>query len=360
MTKGKETAPDQAIDAWWEVNVEEARAMVSQAIKVGFRRTIMLWGQRGLGKSSLVAQASNENSAHLVDKRLSQMDPSDIRGVMMGSLDPKSTVARWLLNPDFFPDTKGKRLALLLDEFTHAPDMIQKAAYEVAWDHSIGGVKLPEGTVVILASNRESENAGINSLDLPMQRRAIHLYVKFDAQVFLDYATLKSAFHPLVLSYLKDHPSKINVPRKEVDAEWLGEPLPASWEVVSDIIRSFPWDMAQKMVTGAVGPGATSDFVAWSETAGTLTPLIDRVCAGADETAQEMSMQFFVCTSLVERLRMDAKLATRILDYSIAIKDQFAETGGVMLLQAVRANRDALKNSSSWRDTIRFYKNILA
>lgn len=356
MGSAKNTDGGSLADAWNLVNMGEAYEIIRDAIEAGFNRTIFTWGPRGTGKSSIWAQAAADAGAYLIDRRLSQMDPADLRGVLMGT--PGERLAKWLLNPDFFPDTGGKRLVILLDEFNHANDLLQKAAYEFAWDHSIGGTKFPEGTVVGLAGNRESENANVTPLDKPMQRRAIHLYTRFDYPVFFDYAMKRGQFHPLVLGYLKERPDKAFAPI-DADLEFYGEPLPASWEVVSDILRTYKRNI-DKLVAGAIGVGEAIEFMAWCATAGELTPLIDAIEGGEDKTATEMSQQFFVCQSLIERFRRNPKLATRILDYSIAIKTKFPEMGGVMIGGSHMANRDAIKASRSWKSAMATYARYIA
>lgn len=357
---------------WNEWTIAQIYTMLCKAIKTGFRRTIFIWGQRGVGKSAVVDQAVKFCDAYLVDRRLSLLDPADVRGVMMPDKDAVvvhvnvsqiAQLAKWLLNPDFFPDTKGKRLVIFLDEFNHANEMCQKAAYELAWDHSIGGVKFPEGTVVILAGNRESENANVTTLDRPMRRRAIHCYARFDFKAYWAYA--ETRFHPLVTAYHKENPGKVNQPIDNDQVEFYGEPLPASWEVVSDVLRTFTEDEgSDRLIAGTIGTGAATEFVAWCKTAGKLTPLIDSIWNGSDKTADELSQQFFVNQSLVERFRNlegkeRPKYATRILDYAEATKKEIAELNSVMIQTAKTVDWDALRKSESYKKVMKSYYKVM-
>jgi len=356
MARAKDEKASVVADAWNLVHMKEVYEIAHDTIMAGSRRTIFVWGHRGIGKSEVIRQATADADAVLVDRRLSLMDPADVRGVMMGQ--PGQKLAQWLLNPDFFPDTKGKRLVIFLDEFNHANDLLQKASYELAWDHSIGGTAFPEGTVVILAGNRESENANVTPLDKPMRRRAIHLYARFDFETFWNHALNRGQFHPLVLGYLKERPDKAFAPI-DADVEFYGEPLPASWEVASDVLRTYKRN-TDKLLAGTLGVGEAVEFAAWCATAGHLTPLIDAVEGGEDKTAPEMSQQFFVCQSLVERFRRKDKMAKRILDYAIAIKKDFPEMGGLMIQSAYGANRDALKATASWKPAMTAYARYIA
>ena len=45
------------------------------------RRPLFLWGPPGIGKSELVADIAAELGGYMIDLRLGQMEPTDIRGI---------------------------------------------------------------------------------------------------------------------------------------------------------------------------------------------------------------------------------------------------------------------------------------
>ncbi|MFZ4600297.1 MAG: AAA family ATPase, partial [Terrimicrobiaceae bacterium] len=45
------------------------------------KRPLFLWGPPGIGKSELVADIAAELGGHMIDLRLGQMEPTDIRGI---------------------------------------------------------------------------------------------------------------------------------------------------------------------------------------------------------------------------------------------------------------------------------------
>ncbi|HXK56171.1 MAG TPA: AAA family ATPase, partial [Gammaproteobacteria bacterium] len=47
----------------------------------GHHTPVMLWGPPGVGKSQMVAQVARRHSVAMIDIRLSQMEPSDLRGI---------------------------------------------------------------------------------------------------------------------------------------------------------------------------------------------------------------------------------------------------------------------------------------
>ena len=49
--------------------------------ETGHHTPVMLWGPPGVGKSQMVAQVAETNNIPVIDIRLSQMEPSDLRGI---------------------------------------------------------------------------------------------------------------------------------------------------------------------------------------------------------------------------------------------------------------------------------------
>jgi len=47
----------------------------------GHHTPVMIWGPPGVGKSELVAQVARHHDVPLIDIRLSQLEPSDLRGI---------------------------------------------------------------------------------------------------------------------------------------------------------------------------------------------------------------------------------------------------------------------------------------
>ena len=60
---------------------------------------VMLWGPPGVGKSQMVAQIAAKHKAPMIDIRLSQMEPTDLRGIPFRVND----VVEWAI-PSMLPD----------------------------------------------------------------------------------------------------------------------------------------------------------------------------------------------------------------------------------------------------------------
>ena len=62
----------------------------------------MIWGAPGIGKSSIVAQTAEEHKMEMIDLRLSQLAPTDLRGLPVAD----NGVSRWY-PPEFLPPMVG-------------------------------------------------------------------------------------------------------------------------------------------------------------------------------------------------------------------------------------------------------------
>jgi len=54
---------------------------LSQMAKQRIRCSVMIWGPPGVGKSSIVEQVATANGMQIIDLRLSQLAPTDLRGL---------------------------------------------------------------------------------------------------------------------------------------------------------------------------------------------------------------------------------------------------------------------------------------
>ena len=62
-----------------QVTSQQARRSLLKAFKK--QRPVFLWGPPGIGKSELVADLTEELGGYMIDLRLGQMEPTDIRGI---------------------------------------------------------------------------------------------------------------------------------------------------------------------------------------------------------------------------------------------------------------------------------------
>ena len=142
-----------------------------QSTQYGHHTPVMLWGAPGVGKSQMVAQVAARNHVPLIDIRLSQMEPSDLRGIPF----LKGDIVDWAI-PSMLPDQKRHGVAgiLFLDEITSAPPSVSAAAYQLILDRSLGEYKVPDQWAIIAAGNRQGDRGVTYTMPAPLANRFSH------------------------------------------------------------------------------------------------------------------------------------------------------------------------------------------
>jgi len=134
----------------------------------GHHTPVMIWGPPGVGKSQLVAHIANQHSVPLVDIRLSQLEPTDLRGIPFRS----EGLVEWAV-PRMLPDIDrhGSKGILFLDEITSATPAVSAAAYQLILDRCLGEYQVPEGWVIFAAGNRQGDRGVTYSMPSPLANR---------------------------------------------------------------------------------------------------------------------------------------------------------------------------------------------
>lgn len=146
--------------------------------------TPFIWGNHGLGKSSLVNQVSVENGWGFIDLRCSQLEASDIRGLPNPGEDgrthylPPADMPVGDLTLDQIGEELGKvpddgdieaerqyyiklqsmqrrfqRGVLFIDEVNRAQDDVLQAIFQLVLDRRVGQYVLPPGWCIVAAGN---------------------------------------------------------------------------------------------------------------------------------------------------------------------------------------------------------------
>ena len=136
------------------VTAEQARRLITKCFDK--KRPVFLWGPPGIGKSEVVAAIAEEKQGLMIDLRLAQMEPTDLRGIPYYNKD--TGLMDWAPPIDLPSEETASEypvVVLFLDEMNSAAPSIQAAAYQLILNRRIGKYKLPENVVVIAAGNRE-------------------------------------------------------------------------------------------------------------------------------------------------------------------------------------------------------------
>ena len=221
------------------------------------QRATMLWGSRGVGKSSIVHQVAAHHGVPLTDLRLTTLEPVDIRGAIYADERQGRTV--WF-PPEFLPGPDDPAGILFLDELTAADPRLQVSAYSLILDRRAGNYRLPEGWMVVAAGNASFHGAVSHDMGTALADRMFHLHVQASVEAFLAYA-LERGLAPEVMAYLKVRPDRLDDTAAQLEGDHLVGASPRGWEDVSRVLQAGLSDEArQVLVRGRIGAANAAEF----------------------------------------------------------------------------------------------------
>lgn len=248
------------------------------------RRATMLWGPRGVGKSSVVQQLAAHFQVPLVDLRLTTIEPVDIRGAIYADDEQARTV--WF-PPEFLPRAEQPEGILFLDELTAADQRLQISAYSLILDRRVGHYRLPDGWQVIAAGNASFHGAVCHDMGTALADRMFHFNVQTVIDAFLDHA-VGQGFAPEVMAYLKVRPDKLDDTQAQLAADHLVGASPRGWEDISNVLKSRLSDHAKRVfVQGRIGAANAAEFFGVLRELQTAVDVVALLAArpGAETTA---------------------------------------------------------------------------
>lgn len=233
-------------------------------------------GGVGVGKSQVALQATEELKIDFTDVRVSQMDPTDIKG--FPSPDAAKNMMKWL-PADFLP-RKGKGL-LFFDELNSAPTSVQAACYQLFLDRKVGSYTLPPGWTVGAAGNRQIDRSIVNKVAAALNNRMTHIEYEVDLDDFVAYAMAKgiSAENIAFLRFKSNLLHSFDATNNP-DAF----PTPRAWFTVDKIMKH---KMSQAdeyaLIQGTIGAPAAAEHAAFMRVIKEL-PSVDEIKIAPDTT----------------------------------------------------------------------------
>jgi hypothetical protein len=210
-----------------------------------------IWGPPGVGKSSIVRDIATKAGLPVIDLRASLLDPTDLRGIPSIS----NGLAKWC-PPAFLPRSDQQPGLLFLDEINAAPPLVQASLYQLVLDRRIGEYDLPPGWWIVAAGNRQHDRAVTFRMSSALVNRFIHLELSPEVNDWRDWA-IEHRLDPLVVSFIGVRPSSL----METPGDSPSYATPRSWEMLSDVIRSFGgYKECADLVPGIVGEAAAIEF----------------------------------------------------------------------------------------------------
>jgi hypothetical protein len=315
----------------------------------------MLWGPPGVGKSQMVAQIADRHNAPLIDIRLSQMEPSDLRGIPFKSGDE----VVWAV-PAMLPSVKrhGEEGILFLDEITSAPPSVSAAAYQLILDRKLGEYEVPRGWAIIAAGNRQGDRGVTYSMPAPLANRFSHYEVEVNMDDWVAWAYANNIDERIIafLRFRQDLLFDFDPSHNPI-----AFPSPRSWEFAHRGLQKF--DEHHELLTGAlqacVGNAAGIELRAFIESLDQM-PDLDAIVNGEDIPApKEIDLQYAVASALVGRAirARESDDAARVHGNILSYAGKFPQREmGVMMVsdmhRAIGEDIFAVPEFADWADKI--------
>lgn len=228
--------------------------------------SLMIWGQRGVGKSSVIAQYCSQHQYGCVNMRLSQMEASDIRGLpdrIQGRtqyLPPADMPSGGLSWEDYEaklqeitdPTERMRQSVLLtpqlnngilfLDEINRAQDDVLQAAFELVLDRKIGQYVLPEGWSIVCAGNYNEGSYITNGFtDAAFLDRFCHVQLSDGEATMEDWVQFMSNTHgdtaSSVIEFVAQDLNRLDG-AVEGSLGFTIQPSRRSWESVTKVVQA--------------------------------------------------------------------------------------------------------------------------
>lgn len=303
---------------------------------------VFIWGNPGVGKSSLVKQIASENNMRFIDLRLSLLDPTDLRGIPFFEQETKKAV--WA-KPEFLPDMNSQEFGILfLDEINSAPPTIQAAAYQLILDRKIGEYILPDGFAIVAAGNYETDRGVTYRMPTPLANRFVHLNFDLDFQVWKEWAYKSNIDHRIIAFLNYKQENLFTFDPKGTSKSFA---TPRSWSFVNDILKSnLNEELYLQVVGGAVGEQTAQEFLNFCNVMNELPNLQDILESKTVDLPQSNSAWYALCVGLVYAIKNNYKqqYLDNILEFSHQIPSEFS----VMLIRDIQKEGIAVEHSSKW------------
>jgi hypothetical protein len=284
------------------VSSVQARKSLLAAFKA--KRPLFLWGPPGIGKSELVEGITADLGGLMIDLRLGQMEPTDIRGIPFYNKEKNvMEYAPPIDLPDAETAAQYPIVVLFLDEMNSAPASVQSAAYQLILNRRVGKYVLPDNVVMVAAGNRESDKGVTYRMPTPLANRFIHQEMKVDFGSWQEWA-VQHNIHKDVVGYLSF--AKQDLYDFDAKSSSRAFATPRSWSFVSQLLsdESVDDDTVTNLIAGTVGEGLAVKFMTHRKVASRMPNPTDILKGKVkDLNVKEVSAMYSLVISMCYELK---------------------------------------------------------
>ena len=190
-----------------------ASQVVSLVAAIGDKRTVIVEGENGIGKTALfhALRKLPKFADHIAVQPIDCTQLSD-GSVWMPDLDRENGVSRELPNERFGVSAfnqlgvnNSKPILVGLDEIAKAPQFIKNVLAPIIYERRVGNLSMPEGSVVVCFTNLSIEGLG-DSIQAHLRNRLVFVKMrKPSADEWVKWAT-DNHVNPMIIAFVSNEP----------------------------------------------------------------------------------------------------------------------------------------------------------
>lgn len=420
------------------------QTLVAMAVADRVQDSLMVWGAPGIGKSAVALQYANkmyplrkdnlaklefmrtqieqeedaaqkaqlereyrafdakliDQDSNFIDFRLSQIDPTDLRGIPVPEkvyigMDGKSLIESDLKEvKDYIAETavvwaapKVLKLpadwkgVIMFDEINSAMPIVQAASYQLILDRCVGEMKLPKTALILAAGNRENDGGVTFTLATPLRDRMTHIEMEPNHQDWIDDYAIGKRLNAATVAFINNTGSKYFNTLSPNDPSHSGGTSPRSWERVSQYedLNDGSIDKAvyRALIAGRIGEGAATVYIEYVENVSKLPDTMKILNGEIKEIDQnlDISANYFISLNLVYKIidlyqqKMEKKIEveewSRLANnFIIFLEKNFSEYYAELAVLAIRTLTQArvqlsYKEVPAFQDFVKRYQDLV-
>ena len=294
---------------------------------VGTTNTILLRGQPGVGKSSILHMLERD----LPDYKMCYIDVAnlDLGDLGMPVIDRETMTTAYAPNTRFgIGKGQNRPVVLMLDELGKASRPVMNMLLPTILEHRIGDVPLPNGSIVFATTNLDTDGVGDNIPAHAYNRMTVCNVGNPSADAWIEWA-MNNDIAPEVMAFAKQYPQVfdcyVDIDSKDKNP-YIFNPLtgntrafvsPRSLAKASNIVkmRNVLGDATLPALAGTLGEAGARDMEAMINLADQL-PLFETIIKSPQtaKVPESAGALFILAFMLVGRV--DDKTMTPVMEYA--------------------------------------------
>jgi hypothetical protein len=321
------------------VNLKQASTLIRN---VGTTNTILLRGQPGVGKSSILATLGKD----LPDYQMCYIDCAnlDLGDLAMPVIDKENMTTSYAPNVRFgVGKNQSRPVVLMLDELGKASRPVMNMLLPTILEHRVGDVPLPTGSIVFATTNLDTDGVGDNIPAHAYNRMTVTNLANPSPEQWIEWAS-DNEISPEVMAFAKQYPQVFEC-YTDLDPKaknpYIFNPMtgnvkaycsPRSLEKASNIIkqRTILGDATLPALAGTVGEAAARDMDALINLADQL-PLFENIVKEPFKAKVPSSAGALFILAFMLAGRVDAKTIDAVMDYADRVANESFEAHALFI-----------------------------